>query len=82
MANAEPYQLVALSDEEAKVVMDAFENFKTAHNVDLSARPIFSEDGRVGCEVRFFKKVTLVPKDGGFHQDDGNGTGTKEPVAA
>lgn len=78
----EPYQLIALSDEDAKLVMDAFENFKAAHKVDLSARPIFSEDGRVGCEVRFFKKQALVPKADGFQQEDGNGTDSKETVAA
>lgn len=78
----EPYQLVALTDEDAKVVLDAFENFKTAHKVDLSARAIISDVGTLGAEVRFFKKVELVPKAEGFLQDDGNGTGTSEPVAA
>lgn len=82
MTNEEPYQLIALTDEEATKTLAAFEVFKHAHGVDLSARPMFSEDGRVGCEVRFFKKVKLVPKADGFQQDDGNGTGDKEPVAA
>lgn len=80
--NQEPYQLVALSDEEAKTTLDAFENFKHAHKVDLSARAIISDDGRLGAEVRFFKKVSLVPKDEGFQPGEDNGGGASVPVAA
>lgn len=77
----EPYTLAALSDEEAKKVLDAFENFKVAHKVDLSARAIISDDGRLGAEVRFFKKVALVPKAEGFQAEDDGGSAVAEPVA-
>ncbi len=77
----EPFQLVPLTDEDAKTVLDAFENFKIAHKVDLSARAIISDDGRLGAEVRFFKKVSLVPKDEGFQQESDDAGGASVPVA-
>lgn len=76
-----PFQLDALTDEEAKVVLDAFENFKIAHKVDLSARPIIGPDGTLGAEVRFFKKVALVPKAEGFQQESDDAGGASVPVA-
>lgn len=77
----EPFQLVALTDEDAKVVLDAFENFKIAHKVDLSARAIISDDGRLGAEVRFFKKVIMVPKAEGFQAEENGEGGVAAPVA-
>lgn len=78
----EPFQLVALTDEEAKTVLEAFDNFKHAHKVDLSARPIIGPDGTLGAEVRFFKRVSLVPKDEGFQQEgDNGGSAVAQPVA-
>jgi len=78
MEPQEPFILVALSDKEAKGVLEAFENFKGAHGVDLNARPLISDNGTIGCEVRFFRKQTFVPKVEGFQQEE-NGN---EPLSA
>jgi len=77
MEPQESYNLVALNDQEAKVVMESYENFKTAHGVDINARPFIDNNGTIGCEVRFFKKQALVPKIEGFQQEE-NGKETTE----
>ena len=77
MEPQKPFILVALSDEEAKVVMESYENFKTAHGVDINARPFIDNNGTIGCEVRFFKKQELTPKVEGFQQEE-NGKETTE----
>jgi len=77
MDSQKPFILVALSDEEAKGVLEAFENFKGAHGVDLNARPFISDNGTIGCEVRFFKKQELTPKVEKFQQEE-NGKETTE----
>mgnify|MGYP000098688385 CR=1 FL=1 len=87
---ADNHMLMPLTVEEGKSVLGAFENFKTHHQIELSARAIIGPDGTVGAEVQFFKKVELVPKENeqveavenDFKQVEGNENNGDETVPA
>lgn len=63
--------LQPLTSEDAKRVLAEFEAFNDERGLALNAIPVIV-DGKIEVQVRFFKLVDLVPKDGGFQVSGGN----------
>jgi len=62
-------KLRVLTDEEAKEVVGAFEEFKKVHGVALNAVPFITDGGTIDCQARFFKVVESPKAEAGAEQN-------------